>query len=327
MADQSISLPTRRALPSVGLGLWKIPNAAVSSLVAEAARQGYRHFDCASDYGNEAEAGEGFRRILKEGICKREDLWVTSKLWNTHHRPEHVPAAVKKTLHDLQLEELDLYLMHFPIALRHVPIDVRYPAGWVFDPGSPRPVMEPDPVPLSDTWQAMEELVSAGLVRDVGVCNFGVSLLRDLMAHATIAPAVLQIELHPYLTQEKLLRFCRESNIAVTAFSPLGAPSYVPLGMADAGESVLNHPVVQQIANTVSRTPAQVVLRWGVQRGTAVVPKTARPERLVENLNLFDFELSDSDMQAISGLNANRRFNDPGEFCEAAFGTFFPIYE
>jgi D-xylose reductase len=173
----------------------------------------------------------------------------------------------------------------------------------------------------------MEELVRAGLVRQIGVCNFNTALLRDLLASAAIRPAVLQVELHPYLTQEKLLRFCREQQIAVTAFSPLGAPSYMPLGMARAEESVLDEPGVTEIARRLGRTPAQIVLRWGVQRGTAVVPKTVHPRRLIENLEVGGFSLTEEEASAISGLNRNRRFNDPGVFCESAFNTFCPIYE
>ena len=187
--------------------------------------------------------------------------------------------------------------------------------------------MEPARVPLAETWGAMEDLVRAGLVKNIGVCNFGVSLLRDLLSYAQIPPAVLQVELHPYLTQEKLLRFCRDSNIAVTAFSPLAAQSYFSIGMARSDESVLEQHVICEAAARHNKTPAQIVLRWGVQRGTAIVPKTTNRERLRENLALFDFELVAEEMQQISALDRNRRFNDPGEFCEAAFGTFFPIYE
>ena len=187
--------------------------------------------------------------------------------------------------------------------------------------------MEPARVPLAETWGAMEDLVRAGLVKNIGVCNFGVGLLRDLLSYTRITPAVLQVEQHPYLTQEKLLRFYRENGIAVTAFSPLAAQSYISIGMARADESVLEQRVVQECAARHNRTPAQIVLRWGVQRGTAIVPKTTNPQRLRENLALFDFELSAEEMQQIGALDRGRRFNDPGEFCEAAFGTFFPIYE
>jgi D-xylose reductase len=137
----------------------------------------------------------------------------------------------------------------------------------------------------------------------------------------------LQVELHPYLAQKALVRFCREQGIGVTAFSPLGAPSYVPLGMATPADSVLDQPVVVEAARRRHRTPAQVVLRWAVQRGTVVIPKTSRAERLAENLALFDFELSADEMQSISALDRGRRFNDPGVFGEAAFNTFMPIYD
>jgi len=147
------------------------------------------------------------------------------------------------------------------------------------------------------------------------------------MNQAEIPPAMLQIEMHPYLTQEKLTRFCHESNIGVTAFSPLGAQSYFQLNMAEADESLLEHDLIKGIAVQHQRSPAQILLRWGVQRGTSVVPKTANVDRLRENMAVYDFSLSDEDMSAIAGLNRNRRFNDPGNFCESAFNTFFPIYE
>lgn len=324
---KSITLSSRRSIPSVGFGLWKIDQADAADVVVQAIDTGYRHFDAASDYGNEAEVGQGFARAFESGVVSREDLWITSKLWNTYHRPENVLPALKRTLFDLRVDFLDLYLIHFPISLAFVPFEQRYPAGWFFDPESDSPAMKPDRVPIIETWQAMEELVDAGLMREIGVCNFGVSLLRDLIASTSTPPAVLQIESHPYLTQEKLLRFCRESGIAVTAFSPLGAQSYFELSMADQDESVIEQSCVKQIAQRHARTPAQVILRWGIQRGVSIVPKTTRPERMIENLSLFDFELSDTEMNEISSLNRDRRFNDPGDFGETAFNTFFPIYE
>jgi D-xylose reductase len=314
-------------MAAVGLGLWKIEQARTAALVHQAIELGYRHLDSAADYGNEAQAGVGISEALAAGHCRREDLWVTSKLWNTYHRPEHVRAACEKSLADLQLDYLDLYLIHFPIALKFVPIESRYPPEWIHDPDAATPTMEIDPVPLADTWHAMEELVDQGLVRHIGICNYNSGLLHDLMAYARIKPAMLQIESHPYLTQEKLIRLARSYEMVVTAFSPLAALSYVELGMAAHNETVLDQPAVLAAAARTGRTPAQVVLRWGVQRGTAIIPKTANPARLRENLALSDFHLTEQEMQAISALNQNRRFNDPGVFCEQAFGKFYPIYD
>jgi D-xylose reductase len=325
--QEMIQLASGQQVPSVGLGLWKIEQDATAQVVQQAIDCGYRHFDSACDYGNEVQTGEGLAASLSKGIVKREDLWVTSKLWNTYHRKEHVRPALEKSLHDLQLDYLDLYLVHFPIAQNYVPIEERYPPGWFADPEAAYPVVEADRVPIIETWRAMEDLVQTGLVKEIGVCNFGCSLLRDLMNQAEIPPAMLQIEMHPYLTQEKLTRFCHESNIGVTAFSPLGAQSYFQLNMAEDDESLLKHDLIKGIAAQHQRSPAQILLRWGVQRGTSVVPKTANIERLRENMAVYDFALSDEDMSAIAGLNRDRRFNDPGDFCESAFNTFLPIYE
>jgi D-xylose reductase len=322
-----IPLADGAAIPAVGLGLWKIDRKDAAQRVVDAVGIGYRHLDGACDYGNEREVGEGIGRVLQGGMVAREELWVTSKLWNTYHRPEHVREAIERTLRDLQLDSLDLYLIHFPISLRYVDPQTRYPPGWIHDPEAAEPRMEPDGVPIAETWGEMERLVESGLTRYIGVSNFGVSLIRDLLSQANIRPAVLQVESHPYLVQPKLLRFCQQEQIAMTAFSPLGAGSYVPLGMATESQSVLEDPIVQAIARACDRTPAQVVLRWGVQRGTAVIPKTNRIDRLRENLAIADFSLSQSQMEAIRGLDRGQRFNDPGVFCEKAFGRFFPIYE
>ena len=318
---------TGNQMPAVGLGLWKIDADAVAEAVYQAIKVGYRHLDSASDYGNEKQVGEGIARAIADGLCSREDLWVTSKLWNTYHRQEHVEAACRRSMDDLGLDYIDLYLVHFPIALSYVDFNHRYPAEWIDDPSAENPGMELDAVPLSETWGAMEQLVQNGLVRQIGVCNYSASLLHDLMSYARIKPAMLQIESHPYLTQEPLLRTAQAYNIAVTAFSPLGSLSYVAIDMASASDTVLTQPVVLEAAERTGATPAQVVLRWGIQRGTAVIPKTSNPQRLVENLTLSEFNLSDDEMAGISALNQNRRFNDPGVFCESAFNTFHSIYD
>ena len=314
-------------MPRIGFGLWKIPQEDTANAVVEAIRAGYRHFDSAADYANETQTGEGLSQAIAEGLVSREELWVTSKLWNTFHAPEHVEEACRKTLTDLGLDYLDLYLIHFPIALQYVPIEERYPPEWLSDPQAENPVMVKAPVPLHATWAAMESLVEKGLVKRIGVCNYNSGLLHDLMSYARIKPEMLQIEAHPYLTQDRLIRLAGDYGIDVTAFSPLGAQSYFELNMAEAGESLLGAAPVMVAAQTHGKSPVQVLLRWGVQRGTAVIPKTSKPERMRENLAIDDFELSAVEMAAISALNQNRRFNDPGVFTEAAFNTFHPIYD
>ena len=315
------------SMPAVGFGLWKIGQSETADMVHAAIAAGYRHLDSAADYANEVQTGAGISSALAAGLCQREDLWVTSKLWNTFHRPEHVRPACEKTLSDLGLDYLDLYLVHFPIALKYVDFDKRYPPEWFHDPDAASPRMEIDPVPLHETWAAMEALLASGLVKHIGVSNYNSALLHDLMAYASHKPEVLQVEAHPHLTQDRLVRLAQGYGMVVTAYSPLGALSYVSLDMATENETVLETDVVKAAAARLGRTPAQVVLRWGVQRGTAIIPKTARKERLKENLALFDFELSDQEMLAISELNCNRRFNDPAVFCAAAFNTFYPIYD
>jgi D-xylose reductase len=314
-------------MPAVGFGIWMIDTAETARVVEDALKIGYRHIDSAADYGNEVEAGEGIAASISAGHCTREELWVSSKLWNTYHRKEHVRPACERTLNDLGLDYLDLYLVHFPIAMRYVDFDDRYPPDWLFDPEAADPKIEFDPVPLAETWQGMEALVAAGLVKQIGISNYNSALLTDLMAYSSIKPSVLQVESHPFLTQESLIRLATQYDIATTVFSPLGALSYISLGGTTDADTVLTAAPVVDAAARTGKTLAQVVLRWGVQRGTAIIPRSTKSDRLRENIALFDFELSVDEMAAISALNKNRRFNDPATFCEDAFGTFCTIYD
>ena len=187
--------------------------------------------------------------------------------------------------------------------------------------------MVPARVPLSDTWQAMEGLKREKLARHIGVCNYSSALLHDLMNYCETKPEVLQIEAHPYHTQEKLIRLAKNYEMEVTAFSPLGSLSYEEMGSAEHSESLLLNETIQKIARSLQATPAQVVLSWALNRGTSVVVKSSSHRRMLENLNSANLKLDEAAMDAISQLNRNKRYNDPGVFCEDAFNTFYPIYE
>ncbi|KAB8235166.1 NAD(P)H-dependent D-xylose reductase (XR) [Aspergillus alliaceus] len=306
-------------MPLVGFGLWKVPKESCADVVYNAIKAGYRLFDGACDYGNEAECGEGVARAIKEGLVKREDLFIVSKLWNTFHETDRVQEIAAKQLTDWQIDYFDLYLIHFPIALKYVSPEVRYPPGWCYEGSS----VQSSTASIQETWQAMEKLVDRGLVKEIGVCNFSGSLLTDLLCYARIRPAVLQIEHHPYLTQDRLVRFAQGEGIAVMAFSSFGAQSYLELGnsSATASPSLLVHPTVVAIAERVGRTPSQVLLRWATQRGIVVIPKSTNEGRMQMNLESSEFELEETDIKEISGLNTGQRFNDPMEFLGR-----FPIY-
>lgn len=307
----TITLNTGAKMPVISLGTWKADKGVVKKAVLEALKIGYRGLDCACDYGNEQEVGEAIKEAIASGICKREDLFITSKLWNTYHKAEHVEPACRKTLADLGLDYLDLYLIHFPISLKYIPIEKRYPPEWMSDAG----VMEVEPVPYRETWTAMEALEGKGLCKAIGVSNLCCHGLQDVLSYCKTKPAVNQVELHPYLTQEALVNWNQANDVVVTGFSPLGSGSYASIGMDQGhGKGVLKNEKVAAIAKEHGKSPAQVVLRWAVQRGITTVPKSTNAGRLQENLDVFGFELSEQEMDDISALNKNLRYNDPGVF-------------
>jgi len=296
-------------MPIVGFGLWKVTKSSCADTVYSAIKTGYRLFDCAGDYGNEKEAGEGVRRAIKDGLVKREDLFITSKLWNTFHAKEHVSKLAKYQLGLWGIDYFDLFLVHFPISLKYVDPEERYPPEWWNGKGG----VDLQNTPLQETWIEMEKLVEAGITKNIGLSNCQGSILVDVMTYAKIQPQVLQVELHPYLTQEALVKLCKTLGIAMTAYSSFGPASFIELNMDKQVGSLLDHDSISKIAESYKKTPAQIVLRWATQRGIAVIPKSNNPNRLLQNLQCTDFDLTEAEIKAISDLNQNIRFNDPGD--------------
>jgi len=287
------------AMPALGLGTWRLPPEQTTATVRIALDLGYRHIDAAAIYGNEAQIGEAIKGAIDAGNVQRQELWITSKLWNDCHEPEEVRPALERTLGDLGLEQLDLYLMHWPVAQRR---GVAMPSSAADQYGLAQ-------VPLAATWAAMEDLVAAGLTRHIGVSNFSRTKLMALAASARIQPEVLQVERHPLLQQNDLLSYCQASGIQLTAYAPLGATSDTRPPV------VLQHPVVVAIAAERQITPAQVLLAWGIGCGTAVIPKSVHPERLAENLAAATMGLNKDEMARLDAIDGEQRLIDGRFWC------------
>jgi len=257
------------AIPGLGFGTL-IPDPAETRKATQGAlAAGFRHFDCAERYRNEREVGEGLQAGMAAGGIARKDLFITTKLWNNNHRPERVRPAFEASLDRLGLDYLDLYLIHTPFAFK---------PGGDQDPRDKNgnPIYD-DGVTLAETWQAMEELVEHGKCRAIGVSDFGVEELLPVFESARIKPAVVEVESHPYLPQAELLEVCNEKGIVLLAFAPLGH---------GIKPGPLQDPVILAVATRVNQTPAQVLLAWAVQRGTAVLTTPRTPERARENFNI-----------------------------------------
>ena len=285
-------------VPALGLGTWKSEPGEVYDAIREAIRIGYSHVDCAAIYGNEAEIGRALSDAMSAGDVAREDLWVTSKLWNDSHRKADVRPALERTLDDLQLDYLDLYLIHWPLAFKK----------GVHFPHSRDDFYTLDEVPTSETWAAMEDCVDAGLLRHIGTSNFSVRKLQDLLKDCRIKPSMDQVEMHPLLSQDKLKRFCDNNGILMTAYSPLGSRDRLPMMKSKNEPDLLSLNTVEAIAAACSITPAQLLLAWAVNRGTAAIPKSVNPRHLQSNLEAADVELGNEEMKRINELNRHYRF-------------------
>ncbi|KAM7357896.1 aldo-keto reductase 1B-like [Cochliomyia hominivorax] len=302
LETKSISVPyvtlirSGSKMPVIGLGTWRLQRNA-GDVVRDAFEVGYRHFDCAHIYKNESEIGVAFKELLEKGTIKRSDIFVTSKLWNTFHHPSMVRKACETSLKNLNLSYLDNYLIHWPMA---------YKDGEELYPRDENNKAIFSNVDYVDTWRAMEDLVDAGLCLNIGFSNFNISQIERILKIARIPPANIQFECHPYLVQQKLQDFCKSHNIAVTSYSSLGSPSSP---YAKPGEyPILQHPKVLTLAEKYKRTPAQLLLRYQLDRGNIVLPRSANKDHMSENLNILDFKLSQEDVKELDGLDFGGRF-------------------
>lgn len=295
-----VTLNSGYKMPSIGLGTYLSKPGEVGNAVKVAINAGYRHIDCASLYQNQKEIGSALTEVFQEGKVKREEMFITSKLWNAHHSKEHVRDALLQTLKDLNLSYLDLYLIHWPIAFKFTDIELTSLAQ-LDENGN----VALDYIPYQETYRELEKLVEEGLVRSIGVSNVTAPLLLDILSYAKIVPAVNQVEAHPYLTQPDLLNFLNDQNIVLTAYAPLAQYKET---------SPVTDEVIKSIATKYKKTPTQIVIKWAIERGTTVIPKSVTPSRIEENFNIFDFSLTKHEVESISNLNKNHRVVNPKSF-------------
>lgn len=295
-------------IPTLGLGTWQSKPNEVFQAIINAIETGYRHIDCACIYENEKEVGAAIKQAIADKIVTREELFITSKLWNADHDPSRVEKAIQKSLHDLNLDYLDLYLMHWPIAFK---------PGVKFSKTADD-LISLNEIPLSSTWEAMIQLKDDQLTKHIGVSNFNIPKMKTLKNETGIFPEMNQIEMHPFFQQEELLNFATENNILSTAYSPLGSRHLI-----NTPESVTQNSIIQQIAGKHNCECSQVVLAWGIKRGTAVIPKSVNKQRIAENFASLNIEPDESDMMLISTLERGQRMSK-GAYAVIEGGCYTP---
>ena len=292
-------------MPALGLGTWKSAKGEVYTAVKTAIEIGYRHFDCALVYGNEQEIGQAFADAMKEGTVKREELWITSKLWNNSHEKQYILPSINTTLKDLQLDYLDLYLIHWPVALKRA---VAYPQ-------TGEDMLSLTDVPLSETWAEMIVLKEMGLTRHIGVSNFSIKKLEEVTVATGVRPEVNQLELHPFLQQWSMVDYCRQHGIVLTGYCPLGSSDRPANRIVDGEPKLFENEVIRALAQARGCSAAQLMLAWAVNRGTSVIPKSVNAGRLQENLAAADLKLTEQEMKAIRELDLQYRYIKGNFWC------------
>ncbi|KAI8106531.1 hypothetical protein M9435_001074 [Picochlorum sp. BPE23] len=286
-----IRLQSGYDMPKIGLGTWKAERGEVRNAVHSALKCGYRHIDCASVYQNEDEVGDAIHYVTSRMLVDRKDLFICSKVWNTDHSAKRVREACMASLRALKVDYLDLYLIHWPVT------------GNVGDTVQP---------PIRETWEAMESLVRDGLVRSIGVSNFSSKKLQDILSYCTVKPSVCQVEVHPYHRNDELLSWCRDHGIHVTAFSPLGSPDSESIFPRKVPAVLMQDPRVKRVAERTGKNVGQVLIRWALQHGTSVIPKSTNPSRISGNLDVLDWELPPWEYNLLSGMAFQMRMVNGG---------------
>lgn len=313
---KTIQFKNGNTAPIMGLGTWKAQGNDVKDAVKKAIQIGYRHIDTAAIYQNESEIGVAIAESIADGVVSRNDLFVTSKLWNDAHRTEDVLPALHTSLEKLKLDYLDLYLIHWPVAFQ----------PGISIPSVPGEYLSLKKAPLIDTWKEMIVAKNKGLAKHIGVSNFSKKKLEELMAETEVVPEMNQIELHPLLQQNELYNFCNSNGIKLTAYSPLGSRDRSDQMKAENEPNLMDLSVITDIAKKHKISAAKVLLGWHAIRGTAAIPKSTNESHLKANLEAAEVPLDKDDMENIAQLDKNYRFIN-GKFFEMPGSGYSNIYD